>query len=299
MEHAADPVLKGSAVSKKTVVKSGPTSAMAVRHANRTPARIAQGKDGTIVASDPVAGSIFIYDSGLRLQGEIKGLDKPLGVAVDPDGRIYVGCDGGDSVEVFGTDGEKLATIGLGRIQMPNDLALDAKGNLYVADSRANRVLVFSIGGKFVRGIGACGESDLSFPAALAVSGDELYVADQGNARIRVFDEEGVCLRTLGGPVGEFSDDWKGKFVRPQSLDIDENGLVHVLDAFMNRVQVLDAVTGAFIRSYGEPGKAPGRLSLPLDILITSDGRVLAADSGNHRVGVIGAEFRATATEDR
>jgi hypothetical protein len=65
--------------------------------------------------TDPRVGSVFIYDADLVLKAEIKGLNRPLGVAVDRDGNVLVGNDGRDNIEVYDpATGKLLAVFGEG-----------------------------------------------------------------------------------------------------------------------------------------------------------------------------------------
>ena len=294
---------EGASAEKHVTIAVVPSAAdnLEVRHPNLYPTRLAQGPGGELFVSDAKVGSVFIYNtegSSLSVVGELKGLDRPLGVVVDEGGNIYVGNDGRDNVEVYSPSGSKLLTVDEGGIQKPNDLVLDRRGNLYVADSIAHTIRVYSPAGKKLREIGGPGDGDgyLFFPAALALTYrttddgqevGELYVADQGHARVQVFDLAGGFLRAYGGPVGAFSSDWEGKFVKLQSLAFDAQGRLHAADCYMNRVQILDPGFGGLVASYGSYGTEPGELNLPLDLVITAGGQVFVANAENHRVELI------------
>ena len=73
--------------------------------------RLALGPGGNLYVSDPKIGSVFIYDSGLSIVAELKGLDKTLGLAVDDQGNIYVGNNGRRNVEIYDASGLLTATI--------------------------------------------------------------------------------------------------------------------------------------------------------------------------------------------
>ena len=71
-------------------------------------------------------------------------LDAPTGVAIGPDGRLYV-SDLGDTIKVYDTDGSFVACgrrtgSGPGQFNDPRDVALDADGNVYVADTDNDRL---------------------------------------------------------------------------------------------------------------------------------------------------------------
>lgn len=80
---------------------------------------------------------------------------------------------------------------------------------------------------------------------------------------------------------------WKGKFISLQSLAVDAQGNLHALDIYMNKIQILNPVTGAYISDYGEYGTGAGQLKLPLDIVINYSGEVIVANADNKRVEVI------------
>jgi DNA-binding beta-propeller fold protein YncE len=264
---------------------------LAVVNSNDYPTRVAWGPDGKLYVSDAKSGSVFIYERtpALTLVGELKGLDKPLGVAVDAQGNLYVGNDGRDNVEVYDPAGDRLGTIGDGLIRMPNDLEFDAAGDLYVVDSRSNRVWIFDpVTGVRLRDIG---EGMLRFPIAVAVGAGEVYVGDQGNAQVKVFDAAGTHLRSLGRAVsqGSLGFKWKGRFIRLQDLALDASGRVHAVDCHMGLIQILNPTTGAFVASYGTQGTEPGQLNLPLGMALNAAGEMAVASTENRRVEILAA----------
>jgi len=260
----------------------------AIRNANRHPTRLAWSPDGQqIFVTDPRVGSVFIYDSTTALTGELKVSGKPLGVAVHPQGDIYVGNDQNDEVAVYGPDGFQTATIGAGTLRMPNDLAFDPNGQLYVVDSKRNRVEVFDPAtGASLRTIGS---GQLRAPVALAISGQELFVANRSNSLVKVFDLQGNLLRSFGGEAtqGFMNYSWQGKFAHIQSLAVDSTGRLHVLDSHMGIIQILNAADGGYIGFYGAKGSAPGELDLPLDIDINQYGETAVANTRNERVELL------------
>ena len=259
-------------------------TSMFVRSGLQFPTRLAEGPDGRIWVTDARAGSAFVLNADLQVAGELKGIPRPLGIAVASDGRVLVGSNGLHAVVVFDANGKKLGVIGDGQVTMPNDLALDAAGNLYVADSAKDVVSVFSPAGELVRTIGA---GELDFPSAVNVAGEELWVADQGGFQVRVYDLTGNAIRSFGSSVEAFSNDWQGRFVKLQSLAVDPAGRVHALDSYLKVVQVLTPDAGLFVESYGGADTDPDLLTLPLDLLITSSGQVLVANAESRRVEAI------------
>ena len=262
---------------------------------SNSPTRLALGPNGRVYVTNPRANAVFIYDANLGMIGEIRNLNRPLGIAVAGDGRIYVGNNGRNNIEVYNPDGAKIATFAQGAVEMPTDMVLDRQGNLYVVDSLADTVRVYDPNGQWLRNIGSSGDGDggLKFPAAVAFSyygnEDRIYVADQGHAKIHVFDLQGNFQRAFGSKVsqGMFGWKWQGKFVRLQSIAVDSQGRVHAADCYMNKIQILNAQDGGYIDSYGSFGTSLGQLNLPLDIAITSSGQVVVTNIENKRVEII------------
>jgi hypothetical protein len=273
---------------------------LSVRNANNSPTRLAYGPGGMLYATDPDTGSLFVYDPNNIVVAELRRLDTPLGIAVDGLGNMYVGCNGTDTVEVYDPNGLNIKNIGPGYIKMPNDLAFDADGNLYVVDSLEDTVKVFDTSGTEIRQFD---NGDLKFPSAIEityVSGTgEVYVADQGHQAIKVFDLQGNLLRSFGTIVTKnwMTGGWKwqGKFVNIQSLAMDDDGRLHVLDSYIKTVQILNPNTPAgvhtdiayYLDSYGADGTGPGQIGLGKDIIITPGNKVIMADSRNNRIEVM------------
>ncbi len=263
------------------------SGALAPKNTLYSPIRIAAGAGDRLFVSDSKSNSVFIIKN-LLADGELKGLARPLGVAVDAAGNIYVGNDGRDNVEVYDTSGNKLREYGTGTIQMPNSLALDREGNLYVADSLANNIKVYATDGNLLRTIG---DGVLSFPVAVTVAyrgeAGEIYVADQMHTKIQVFNLSGTLQRTYGTKLVQGETDWHGKFIQIQSLAVDATGRLHVLDSSLSNVQILNANTGTYLDSYGSMGTAEGQLNLPLDIAITENNQVMVTNNKNHRIDML------------
>jgi DNA-binding beta-propeller fold protein YncE len=79
---------------------------------------------------------------------------------------------------------------GDGQFQIPAGIAVDASGNVYVADSRSNRIQVFTGSGGYITQLGSYGTGPGQFwrPYGVAVdAGGDVYVADSGNHRIQKF----------------------------------------------------------------------------------------------------------------
>lgn len=165
----------------------------------------------------------------------------------------------------------------------PYGVAIDPRGNAYVTDTIARKVLVFGPDETLVMTIGG---DELLRPTGLAVdmARDRLYVTDTAEHRIVVFDLKGQHLFDWGrrGP-GE------GEFNFPTDVDVDVDGKLYALDTLNARVQVFDD-TGKFLRAFGERGSANGSFQIPKGIAVSPGGLVVVTDSLAKRFVIFSTE---------
>jgi hypothetical protein len=267
--------------------------------------RMARGpySDSDYYISDPLVGSVFIYDASLQVKAELKALDRPLGVAIDSQGYLLVGNDGRDNVEVYDpTTGQLVTVIGEGTIRMPTAIALDDSGNIYVTDAKSDTVRVFSPDYAPLRTIGQRGPDDggLRFPVDTVVFNmQEVFVADQGNDRIQVYSLDGTWLRsfTFEGTDGQGCNWFTNicevpgapAFGRLKAMDLDALGRLHVVDNLWGVVLVFDTATGDFEGQYGEYGHDVGQLSLPMDVLAMHSGQGMVTSGDGDRIEIYAA----------
>jgi sugar lactone lactonase YvrE len=212
---------------------------------------IAVEPSGNLVVTDAQRASILRFDPSGHLLSEwgpeLGGtqLVEPAGVAVFGD--MYYVLDRG-TPRIFRLDntGQPQAVLDLQPLSPYglNGLAVDAKGNIYAADTGRNRILVFSPSGQLLKQIGHTGTDLGGFtqPMMLAFAPDgSFYVADWENSRIERFNSN-----------YEATDAWSVSF-RPFGVGVDGLGRVYVPDADHHRVQVYSP-TGAPLGEMGAPG---------------------------------------------
>ena len=234
----------------------------------------------------------FIEEFGSKGSGDGK-FDEPAGLAFDEDESIlYVAdtenhriqsfeiiagttcpsgteevVDGVCFIEEFGSSGSDD-----GEFNSPEGLAFDEENDvLYVSDTKNNRIQMISTIGStsdnisFSDEFGNSGSSDDEFdmPTDLAISdnGENLYVVDNENNRIKIYDltsgdncpsgteeiiEDEVCFDDTFGSTGSSN----GKFDMPTDLAIDKGGDIYVVDSDNNRVQKFES-NGDFDLDFG------------------------------------------------
>jgi DNA-binding beta-propeller fold protein YncE len=159
------------------------------------------------------------------------------------------------------------------------DIAVDRLGRIWAADVEANHLWCFDGSGASFGGLGAVGDGDygLKEPSGVATAGgDDLYVIDSWNARVRRFSL-----------AGELKGSAKG-FYGPRGVAAGKN-LVAVADTGDNGIVLFDASL-ANPHRVGKEGKGRGDFSGPVGIAIGPSGSVYVADVGNRRVQILDAQ---------
>jgi uncharacterized protein (TIGR03663 family) len=166
-----------------------------------------------------------------------------------------------------------------GQFNEPRGIAADSNGNVYVVDSKNNRVQKLAPDGKPLQAWGHEGPDAGNFkdPCGIAVGPDNsVYVADTWNHRIQKFDADGHF-------VLEWREQTSG-FWGPRGIAVAPDGsAVYVTDTGNKRVASFDT-SGKQLTTWGHDGSKPGEFIEPVGIAVDQSGRVIVADTGNHRV---------------
>ena len=210
----------------------------------------------------------------------------PVDVAVSADTVVFVAD--AQQGRVFGYDrrGTLLLIIGKsGDLIRPVSLALDqVRARLYVADSHARSVRVYSTLGDQLFSIGgtsASGPGGLRTPIGVALDREgRIFVLDQHRRRVHVYDPDGNILQTF--PV---SDGVPGGPWQPKALAVDSAGHIYVTDSIHNTVLIFDR-DGKFRTTWGKMGSQPGDFWSPMGIFIDPRDMIYIADQTNGRVQV-------------
>ena len=220
-------------------------------------------------------------------------LDLAYGIATDKDDNLYVLSRGHSKIFKVGSDGIARRVVGMGeqgfggdggpaidaRINFPDHLVVDARGNLFIADTGSHRVRRVSPDGMIttVAGMGELGfrgdggpavAAQLAHLVAIAIDGEgNLYIADFNNHRIRKLSTDGIMASIAG--TGESGYNGDGKPViecqigEPCGVAVDRGGYVYIGDQVNNRVRVVTpsgmmyTVAGTGVRGHtGDGGPA-------------------------------------------
>jgi DNA-binding beta-propeller fold protein YncE len=202
-----------------------------------------------VYVSDRATGAIYVYSAeGVYRRTFDPGRDlagwQPVGMGFAPDGTLYVTDLGSPyhRVHRFAPDGTLVASIGEeGMFSFPNGVAVDAGGNVYVADSNNGRLRIFAPDGTELGGVPrGAREGDLGLPRGVAIDdAGRVYVVDTTGNDVQVYKLLVAGERTPEY-VGKFGVQGagEGQFQYPNGVAVDTRGHVFVTDVANNRIQV-------------------------------------------------------------
>ncbi len=236
-------------------------------------------------------------------------LGSPSGVAVNAS-FIYVADTWNHRVQVFdrATRGY-VATIGgtqgAGNNQFhdPSDVAVDAAGNIYVADFVNTRVQQFNSSRVYVRTYGTTGVpyltdgSHYNTPSGVAAAGDGgFYITEDHGHRLLKLDAAGQLEWTVGaaGVKGDWNDA-NDRLNNPAAVAVDAAGRVLVADRWNGRVQIFNA-DGSYYGAMAQPVSGGRGFNCPGGVGVAPNGDIYVADTCAHVVDIFNRHWRHLAT---
>jgi tripartite motif-containing protein 71 len=198
-------------------------------------------------------------------------------------------CPGSGSAACPYSSVQQIGASAAGALRFPEAVAVDATGDVYVADQLGYAVQKFSAAGAFETQWGSFGGGHGQFGPigglAIDASGD-VYVVDSSHNRIEKFDPNGNFLLAWGrsgSEPGEFHFGSSQNFTRPPGGGIAVSGnYVYVADSGNDRIERFNLQGGEPL-AWGTKGSAPGQFSYPRGVA-ANESEVIVSDDDNHRI---------------
>jgi sugar lactone lactonase YvrE len=305
------------------------------------PATNAQLSGPAGVAVDS-AGNVYIADSGNNVIREVSngiittvagngsytfggdngpatsaGLNGPYGVAVDNDGNLYIADTfhnrvrevvngvintiAGNGTQSFGGDNGPAINA---ELYLPQAVAVDSAGNVYIADTYNNRIR--EVSNKIINTIAGTGTqpwngdsipaitANLNLPSGVAVDGmGHVYIADAYNRRIREVTAGNISTVAGNGMYGFSGDNGPAldaEFGVAWAVAVDSAGTLYVADFINDRIRKVESGTITTVVGTATPGFSgdngppiSAELNLPGGVAVDSTG-VYIADTANNRI---------------
>lgn len=235
----------------------------------------------TVMALDFPNSDSFVFGD----KGDEGDLHKPLGIAIDGAGIVYVVDATLRAVQVYSAEGEFQRRVDVSKwAERPSGVDVTPDGSrLFVVDtggveSDDHQVLIVNAAdGRLIRQIGVRGKRDgeLNLPRDVHLGPNGLlYVTDGGNFRVQSFTQEGKHVRSWGQPGRRL-----GQFSRPKGISIDRQGNIYVVDAAFGNFQIFNA-NGELLMFVGDRSTTPqpAKYMLPAGIDVDEDGRIYLID---------------------
>ncbi len=216
------------------------------------------------LAGDRATLNGYTGDGGLAVQAR---LNKPEGLALGLHGDLYISDTGNQAIRVVDAAGEIRTIAGTGaegfggdggpatqaKLLYPRGIALDSRGNLYIADSQNNRIrlvtpdgIISTYAGTGEQGYAGDGgfavRAKLNWPDGIAINANGvLYFTDSRNNMVRKITPDGVITKVAGqSPLGKPSANPAGRFDSPRGITLGPDGSLYVADRDHARICKID-----------------------------------------------------------
>jgi sugar lactone lactonase YvrE len=255
---------------------------------------------------ETVAGSEEGFADGAANEAKF---NTPSAIAIDKDGNLFIADTANNRIRKIDAKAQVTTVAGTGAagfadgaaneavFDSPIGLAVDAQGNLFVADTYNDRIrkitkdgAVTTIAGTGVAGFadGAANEAMFDTPCGIAVDKQgNLFVADTGNNAIRKITRQGEVTTFAKNNEGEQNSDARLSY--PVGLALTQDGFLFVSNQNSGRIQMITPVgeiknfagkTSGFADGIGEGARFNGAYGIAVD----NTGNLFVADANNYLI---------------
>lgn len=239
--------------------------------------------------------------------------NNPHGIAVDCLGNIYVADRFGHVIRKILPDGTVITLAGQHGVTGATDaqgtnatfnepwgLCADSIGNVYVADTRNNKIRKIDVTGNVTTFAGTGNFGVSNGPAAVSTFGNPtgieiddngvVYVADHLTHIIRKIDPSGNVTTLAGTPfIADYADGigTQARFNRPYGLEIDNDGNIIVADEWNHRIRrvtptgIVTTIAGSGVVGSTDGASGVASFNYPWDVAVDSAGNMFVGDGYN------------------
>ncbi len=259
-----------------------------------SPSAVAVDAAGNLYINDGVAGSNYFPDSGNH---RVRKVDAS-GIITTIVGNGAAGFSGDDGVAIDA------------QLNYPSGLAVDDRGNLFIADRGNNRVRKIGADAKIVTVVGngwhgVIGDGNtaslamLNSPRGLAIdAAGNLFISDTQNDRIRKVDANGIITTVAGigydpmiNGAGDGEPASGAQINSPEGIAVDAGGSLYIADGTIRKVDesgIITTVAGNSVMGPGYSGDGgpatSAQLSDPQGVAVDSDGNIYISDTDNDSI---------------
>jgi sugar lactone lactonase YvrE len=272
------------------------------------------------------AGTGTAGASGQNVAATSAQLNAPTTAAFDGQGNLYLVDTGNNEIRKISSNGIITLVAGTGALgssgdggaatsatlNAPQGIAVDAAGNLYIADTGNNKIrfvdtstgLISTLAGTGTAGYtgdyGTAAAATFNHPSGLFITpAGVLYMADTGNNVVRMIGLHSTMVTTFAGTgtagsLGDGANSALAQLSAPQGVAADASGNVYIADTGNNKIRevnpvaTISTIVGQATAGFNGDGQAStAQLSAPTGLILDSAGNLYMSDSGNNRVRVI------------
>lgn len=260
-----------------------------------------------------LSGSTQGYLDGAH---DVAKFHDPSGIEISPDGNLMVGdrlnhklrivTMTGTASTYSGDDaGSTDGNISIATYNMPNEVAYDKNGNLYLTDLVNNKIRIITTDGTvstfagngspgFVNGPGA--SAQFAVPVGVVVDNNlNVFVTEFDNHTIRKISPTGNVSTFAGNGSPGFvnSTGTDARFNMPTGIDVDSEGNLYVADLFNHRIRkispsaVVTTVAGSGTQGFEDGSALAATFNGPRGVAVDAEGNIYVADTGNSAIRLV------------